>query len=141
MSNSPSQGNSNICDGCHRCPILVSTRRSARMITTYLIATVTYRVVTHVAARSAEAVRQRCELGVPRSRSKAMARMMAMLKPNMARYAKIIVLADETCDKVGLVENYIMSAYFHDRHLKIAYHRRNSCKYGSYRVAREFLHA
>ncbi len=34
-----------------------------------------------------------------------MAGVMAMLQPNVAWYAQIVVLADKTCDKVGLVKD------------------------------------
>lgn len=35
---------------------------------------------------------------------------MTMLEPNVAGYAKVVVIADETCHKIGLIEDYILSA-------------------------------
>ena len=73
---------------------------------TYLITSIADRKMTNVSAGSAKGCGHQIKTGLLRGRYESMSWVMAMLQANMARYAKIVVVADRTGHKVGLVKDW-----------------------------------
>lgn len=106
LSNSPSLGSRDTCDGRHKYTTRISLDHNNNEALAYFITTIANSVMARVAAWLKKSPGKRIQGHIFNSRSESMLGVMAMLESDMAWNAEVKIITGSACDKIVFREFY-----------------------------------